>query len=80
MTEHIEGINPSTGIRVSAGLIFKGVGANKLRHPGLAQRDNRENRLPLDPDPDLGFVVERTVDATHVKIDQHTINLPAFRA
>jgi hypothetical protein len=76
MTEHIKGILLSLRMRVPFRLVFQSIGGHELHLPRLAQRDNCENGLTLDQDSELALIVKWTMDAAHVEVDQHRLNLP----
>ncbi len=75
-TEHIVGNRLSLRIRVPSHLEFSGIRGYQLGLSRLAQRDNPQNGLTLHEDPELALLVERTMDAAHVEVDQHPLNLP----
>ena len=74
--EYIHGVRLSHWIGVPIGLVFEGVGRDHFDIARITQSDNAKDGLTLQPDPDLTFVVERSMDASHVQIDQHTPNVP----
>src|SRR5438309_2356259 len=75
--EHAKRVLFPDGMRVLRCLKHQGVRGEQRRIPGGTEGKNVQNSFRLHRNTCLGFCIERTLQAAHVKVDFHAKNVPA---